>query len=75
VSRGKQVHVTKREEGWAVVRGGAERASSLHSTQSRAIKEATKTAKREGAELFIHGRDNLIRERNSYGHDPYPPWG
>ena len=27
------------------------------------------------SELFIQGRDGQIRERNSYGNDPYPPKG
>jgi hypothetical protein len=25
--------------------------------------------------LYIHGQDGRIRERNSYGNDPYPPKG
>ena len=28
-----------------------------------------------GGEVFIHGRDGKIRERNTYGHDPFPPQG
>ncbi|MFC3268349.1 DUF2188 domain-containing protein [Vulcaniibacterium thermophilum] len=27
------------------------------------------------SELFIQGRDGQIRERNSYGDDPFPPKG
>ena len=30
--------------------------------------------KNEG-ELFIHNRKGQIRDRNSYGNDPYPPDG
>jgi len=27
------------------------------------------------SEMFIQGRDGQIRERNSYGDDPFPPKG
>ncbi|MEQ9568321.1 MAG: DUF2188 domain-containing protein, partial [Pseudomonadales bacterium] len=26
-------------------------------------------------ELYIHGKDGRIRERNTYGKDPFPPRG
>jgi hypothetical protein len=26
-------------------------------------------------ELLIHGRNGQIRERDSHGHDPFPPQG
>jgi len=29
-----------------------------------------KIAKNQGTELYIHGKDGLIRERDSYGNDP-----
>lgn len=70
------VHVTPRKDGnWNVKREGATRASSVQKTQADAIKQAETIAKREHGELLIHGENNLIRERNSYGHDPYPPEG
>ena len=30
-------------------------------------------SQKQGAELYIHRRDGLIREKNSYGNDPNPP--
>ena len=27
------------------------------------------------SEMIIHGRNGLIRARNSYGNDPHPPKG
>lgn len=70
------VHVTPRKDGnWNVKREGAQRASSVQPTQAAAVKQAEAIAKREHGELLIHGENNLIRERNSYGHDPYPPEG
>jgi len=71
----KNVHVVPRNEGWAVRRAGAQRDSSLHDTQADAIDAARQTAQRERVELFIHGRNGQIRERDSHGPDPYPPKG
>jgi len=64
------IHVVRHDAGWAPRREGASRVSSVHPTQSQAIASATRTARREGLEVLIHGRDNLIRDRNSYGNDP-----
>ena len=76
MSKGKGVHVTPREDGrWNVVRDGAERASSVHDTQAEAATAGRGTARRERTELYVHGRDGRIRERDSYGNDPYPPRG
>ena len=63
-------HVVPSSEGWSVRRAGAARASSVHTNQSDAIEAATRIARNQKSELFIHGRDGLIRERNSYGNDP-----
>lgn len=71
----KNVHVVPRDGDWAVLREGAHRDSSHHDTQLDAIEAARQTARREGTELFIHGRNGQIRERNSYGRDPFPPKG
>lgn len=71
----KNVHVTKRADGYAVISEGAKRATRVDLTQAEAIKIAKQIAQNNQGELFIHGRDNKIRERNSYGNDPYPPRG
>jgi len=55
---------------WSVRRAGSDKATSVHSTQREAINEARKIAKNQGTELYIHGRDGRIRERDSYGNDP-----
>ena len=62
-------HIGPRREvgGWAVQREGAERASSL---QAEAIAEGRRMAQNERSELFIHGRDGRIRDRDSFGNDP-----
>lgn len=71
----KNIHVVPRDGGWAVVREGAQRDSSHHNRQSSAIDAGRQTAQRDGVEILIHGRNGQIRERDSYGNDPYPPKG
>ena len=68
-------HVVPSKDGWSVKKAGSSRASSTHHTQAQAIEAATKAARSEKTELYIHGRDGRIRERNSYGRDPHPPKG
>jgi uncharacterized protein YdaT len=63
-------HVVPSAAGWSVKKAGAARASSTHATQNEAIEAATRIAKNQKTELFVHGRDGRIRERNSYGNDP-----
>jgi uncharacterized protein YdaT len=71
----KNQHVTKRDDGWAVKGAGNGRATKVHDTQREAIDHARDIAKRSGSEVVIHGRDGLIRAKDSYGNDPYPPKG
>ena len=66
-------HVVPRSGRWAVKREGNSKASSLHATQAAAIKEGRRIAQNERGELFIHGRNGQIRDRDSYGNDPFPP--
>ncbi|WP_231467211.1 DUF2188 domain-containing protein [Novosphingobium sp. CECT 9465] len=71
----KGQHVVPSSNGWSVKKAGATRASSTHATQQEAIAAATQIARNQQTELYIHGRDGRIRERNSYGRDPHPPQG
>ena len=71
----KGQHVVPSTSGWSVKKAGAARASSIHATQQEAITAATTIARNQKTELYIHGRDGRIRERNSYGNDPHPPKG
>ncbi len=71
----KNWHVVPRQSGWAVKGTGNSRASSVHGTQREAIAAARKSAIRQGSEVLIHGKSGRIRERNTYGGDPFPPKG
>ncbi|HCU57406.1 MAG TPA: hypothetical protein DF984_04125 [Anaerolineaceae bacterium] len=59
--------------GWAVRKGGSDRVTRTFTKQSDAISFAKYISKNQGAELYIHGRNGMIREKNSYGIDPLPP--
>ena len=68
-------HIVPRGTGWAVRGAGSQRASSLHRTQRNAINAGREIARNQGSELFIHRREGRIRDRDSYGNDPFPPSG
>ena len=72
---GKNQHVVKREDGWAVRGAGNSRDTSHHRTQEDARQAAADIARNQRSEVLIHGKDNKIRARDSYGNDPYPPKG
>jgi len=69
------VHAVPHNGSWAVRREGASRVSSTHGTQTEAAAAAREIARREHGEVFIHRPNGQIRDRDSYGHDPYPPEG
>ena len=68
-------HIVKRGSEWAIRKENADRDTRKFDTQAEAIKAGREIASNQKAELFIHGRDGKIRERNTYGDDPHPPTG
>lgn len=71
----KGQHVVPSGGKWAVRRSGSTRASGVFGTQKEALDDARERARRQGTELYVHGRDGRIRDRSSYGRDPFPPKG
>lgn len=71
----KNQHVVRNGDGWGVRGEGNERLTSRHSTQRTAIDAAREIAIRNRSEVVIHRRDGRIRDRDSYGNDPFPPEG
>ncbi len=71
----KNQHVVPHADGWAVKGAGNQKASSVHDTQAGAIQSARQTAINNQSEMLIHNKQGQIRERNTYGNDPYPPKG
>lgn len=73
--KGKNQHVVPHDDKWAVRGAGNERATSLHSTQQEAIDAAREIARNQQSELVIHRPDGRIRDKDSHGHDSFPPKG
>ena len=73
---GKNQHVTPHPDGgWQVKGAGNERATARTSTQAEAISIATSIAINQNSEVVIHRPNGQIRDKNSYGNDPFPPRG
>jgi hypothetical protein len=72
---GKNQHVVPHAGRWAVRGAGNEWASSVRTTQSEALGAALDIVRNQQSELLIHGRNGQIRERDSFGGDPFPPRG
>ena len=64
------MHVVPSAQGWRVEIAANGRARSTHRTQAEARAAAREIARKNKKELFVHGRDGQIRERNTYGKDP-----
>lgn len=75
MSKGKNQHVVKHPNGWAVRGAGNEKVTRITQTQQEAINAARVIARKQESELVIHGRNGRIREKDSYGNDPFPPKG
>lgn len=71
----KGQHVVPNGGKWAVRKAGSERASGVYTTQKEAVARGKELAKNQGTELYVHGKDGRIRERSSFGKDPFPPKG
>ena len=75
MAKKRNQHVVPAKDGWAVKGAGSQKATKVFDTQREAIEKAREIAKNQQSELLIHGRDGRIREKNTYGRDPYPPPG
>ena len=72
----KNQHVVPTDDGkWGVRGENNDRLTRITNTQQEAIEIARRIAQNQESELFIHGRNGQIRERDSQGHDSYPPKG
>jgi uncharacterized protein YdaT len=72
---GKNQHVVPHRGEWAVKGEGNQRATSVHGTQQQAIDSARNIARHQQSELVIHRPDGRIRDKDSHGHDSFPPKG
>ena len=73
VRRGQRsYHVVHSEGKWEVKRIGGDSVGAFR-TADEATHRAREVAKKERTEVFIHSRNGLIRERNSYIDDSRSP--
>lgn len=68
-------HVVPAGDEWGVRGEGNARLTSRHASQAEAERVAIEIARRHHSEVVIHRPDGRIRDRNSYGNDPFPPEG
>lgn len=70
---GKNQHVVPHGDEWAVRGAGNSRITSFHPYKDEAIGAGREIAINQHSELVIHGRDGVIQDKDSFGHDPHPP--
>lgn len=70
---GKNIHVTPKGNKWQVKVEKSNIPVSTHRTQSTAIEKAIPVAKKNHSEVVIHRPNGQIRDKDSYGKDPFPP--
>ncbi len=70
---GRNQHVVRIDGGWAVKEEGNATYTSRHHTQTEAEEAAREVARIQGSEVVIHKPDGTIRDKDSYGPDPYSP--
>lgn len=70
MGKGKNQHVVKHPDGWAVKGAGNSKATKVTKTQKEAADVGRGIAKNQKSELLIHGRNGQIREKDSHGNDP-----
>ncbi|MBD3630787.1 DUF2188 domain-containing protein [Cyclobacterium sp.] len=75
MAKGKNQHVVTHSDGWAVRGEGNGKVTMVTATQREAIQIARQIAQKQQSELLIHGKNGQIRERDSFGNDPFPPKG
>ena len=72
---GKNQHVVPHNEKWGVRGADNEKVTKVADTQKQAIEIAKEIAKNQKSEVVIHRPNGEIRDKNSYGNDPFPPKG
>ena len=70
---GKNQHVVPTRGRWGIRDESNSRLTSTFDRQSDAIATARQISRNQHSELFIHGRNGQIRERDSHGKEPFPP--
>ncbi len=72
---GKNQHVVPHNGKWGVRGAGNSKVTKTAETQRAAINTAREIAKNQKSEMIVHRPNGQIRDKNSYGNDPFPPKG
>ncbi len=76
MAKGTNQHVTPHKGGgWQVIGAGNGKVTRVTSTKQEAVTFARKISQNQHSELVIHGKDGRIQNKDSHGHDPFPPRG
>jgi len=76
MAKQKSHHVVPNPDGgWDVKKAGSERASKHSDTKQEAVEKGRQISQNQGTELYIHGKDGKIQQKDSHGNDPFPPKG
>ena len=68
MSETKTWHVAPSGDGaWSLRKEGAVRVSGKFETKSGAVDSVRVIGKKDGAVVYVHGRDGTIKEKNTYG--------
>jgi hypothetical protein len=73
MGRGGGVHTVPSPTGRGWVNEESGEVVSRHRTKARAVISGRRLARRQQVEHTIHLLNGRIREKNSYGNDPFPP--
>lgn len=69
----RNIHIVPHGRDWAVKQEGVPAPLSVHRTQAGAQSSGRTLAQAYQGELVIHRRDGRIRDKDSFGNDPFPP--
>lgn len=73
-NKSPNLHVVKLpSQGWGVKEEKNPTPIAIKRTQSEAEAVAKAIARTTKVEVFTHGTDGRIRDRDSFGNDPHPP--
>ena len=71
MSKQKSHHVVPNPDGgWDVKKAGSERASKHSNTKQEAVEKGRQISQNQGTELYIHGKNGKIQQKDSHGNDP-----
>ena len=69
----KTYFVKPKNDKWEVIGSNNQRANAITDTQAEAIGICKEICVNQQAEMAICGTNGKIRQKNSYGNDPFPP--